>query len=80
MFLKSHFVFIGCLFSSCAHTHTQEQYVFIHDAVLESVVCGNTQIPADDFRTTLEALKRISAPDSEETGLQAQYNVCWFTT
>lgn len=54
--------------------------MFIHDAVLESVVCGNTQIPADDFRTTLEALKRISAPDSEETGLQAQYNVCWFTT
>lgn len=49
--------------------------MFIHDAVLESVVCGNTQIPADDFRTTFEALQRINSYDSEESGFQAQYNV-----
>ena len=52
----------------------QEQYVFIHDAVLESIVCGNTQIPAEDFRTTFEALKQAK-PDADESGFQAQFNV-----
>ena len=54
---------------------SQEQYVFIHDAVLESIVCGNTQIPADDFRSTFEALKQTK-PDTDESGFQAQFNVC----
>lgn len=49
--------------------------MFIHDAVLESLVCGNTQIPADDFRTTFEALKQTQ-PDTNESGFQAQFNVC----
>lgn len=48
--------------------------MFIHDAVLESIMCGNTQIPADDFRTTFEALKQ-TRPDTDESGFQAQFNV-----
>ena len=49
--------------------------MFIHDAVLESIVCGNTQIPAEDFRTTFEALKQMK-PDMNESGFQTQFNVC----
>ena len=49
--------------------------MFIHDTVLESVMCGNTQIPAEDFRTTFESLKQ-TIPDSKESGFQAQFNVC----
>ena len=49
--------------------------MFIHDAVLESVVCGNTQIPAEDFRTTFDSLKQ-TIPDTNESGFQAQFNVC----
>ena len=48
--------------------------MFIHDAVLESVMCGNTQIPAEDFRTTFESLKQIT-PDNEQSGFQSQFNV-----
>ena len=41
--------------------------MFIHDAVLESLVCGNTQIPADDFRTTFEALKQTKVDKLEHS-------------
>jgi protein tyrosine phosphatase len=30
---------------------TLDQYVFIHDAVLESVICGETEIPSDKFQS-----------------------------
>lgn len=38
---------------------TQEQYVFIHDAVLEAVTCGNTEVHA---RNLLHHIKRLSEP------------------
>lgn len=53
--------------------------MFIHDAVLESVMCGNTQIPAQDFRTTFESLQQTT-PDSERSGMQAQFSVCLTAT
>lgn len=53
--------------------------MFIHDAVLESVMCGNTQIPAQDFRTTFESLQPTT-PDSERSGMQAQFSVCLTAT
>ena len=27
----------------------QDQYIFIHDAILEVIMCGDTQIDAADF-------------------------------
>ena len=43
------------------HTHThnlvQDQYVFIHDAILERVVCGDTQIEASNLRMAIMKLK-----------------------
>ena len=27
----------------------QDQYIFIHDAILEVIMCGDTQIDAGDF-------------------------------
>ena len=52
--------------------------MFIHDAVLESIVCGNTQIPARDFRTTFDALKQTK-PDMNESGFQTQFSVGYST-
>jgi len=48
--------------------HTQFQYIFIHDAILESVMCGDTQINASDFGATLHTLK--SRTQSGETALK----------
>ena len=53
----------------------QDQYVFIHDAVLESLTCGDTQIPASGLAGAIEKLKQ---KDSETgmTGFETQFHVC----
>jgi len=38
----------------------QPQYVFIHDAILEYVTCGDTQINAADLRTAIADLNGIT--------------------
>jgi len=52
----------------------QEQYIFLHDAILESMTCGDTQIGASGLRFALRKYGKVDA----ETGLdvyQAQFNV-----
>ena len=50
----------------------QAQYVFIHDAILEYVTCGDTQINAVDLRTAITGLmKQLSGV----TGFQNQFAV-----
>ena len=53
--------------------HTQDQYIFIHDAILESVMCGDTQINASEFKAALHTLK--SRTQSGETGFEHQFGV-----
>ena len=36
--------------------HTQDQYIFIHDAILESVTCGDTQIASSDLRRAIQQM------------------------
>ena len=43
----------------CINLYTQDQYAFIHDAVLETLICGDTQIPASDLQRALEKLSKI---------------------
>ena len=43
--------------SSQSQSPTQDQYVFIHDAVLESLTCGDTQIPASGLSGAIKKLK-----------------------
>ena len=52
----------------------QEQYVFIHDAVLESLMCGNTQIPAASMKKALVRLSNV-VPATDRSGFQTQFNV-----
>ena len=61
------------LFSAPPTPSLQEQYIFIHDAVLESVTCGDTQIGAGDLRDVLEKLQM--GPQSGPTGLVSQFQV-----
>lgn len=52
----------------------QEQYIFIHDAILESVTCGNTEISSADLRLTIKKMSRVN-PDDNMTILQTQFKV-----
>ena len=34
----------------------EEQYVFIHDVLLEAILCGDTEVPARDLRIHIKQL------------------------
>jgi len=53
---------------------TVDQYIFIHDAVLEALVCGNTQVPAPELYSTIERLSEWD-PKSGKTGFETQFHV-----
>ena len=52
----------------------QEQYVLIHDAILEQVTCGDTQINAGQLRSAVQNLTKIDRLTSN-TRLQTQFDV-----
>ena len=52
----------------------QEQYIFINDAILESVTCGDTQITASDLRRAIQILSRQD-PQTRLTGFENQFKV-----
>ena len=51
----------------------QHQYIFIHDVILESVVCGDTQVEAGDLRKRLAQLN--TRDRSGNTGMDLQFAV-----
>ena len=53
----------------------QNQYIFIHDAVLEALMCGDTQIPVTDLRQAIERLKQKDEQNDGKTGLNKQFEV-----
>ena len=48
--------------------------MFIHDAVFESVTCGNTQIPGWELSGTTSRLGQVSA-HTGKSGFQHQFEV-----
>lgn len=53
---------------------TAPQYVFIHDALLEAIMCGDNSIPAPELRKRFEALMEVD-PESNKSRLQLQFEV-----
>ena len=52
--------------------------MYLHDAILESLVCGNTQIPGHDLQRTMEVLHRWD-PKTGLSGFQTRFQVrTWF--
>ena len=53
----------------------QDQYAFIHDAVLETLICGDTQIPSSDLHRALGKLKKVDKHTAGMTGFEKQFQV-----
>ena len=52
----------------------QEQYIFIHDAILEAVICGDTQMFAYDLLKNIKKLTQRN-PQTHFTGFEKQFKV-----
>ena len=56
------------------YTTTQDQYAFIHDAVLEWLICGDTKIPAGEMKRAMERLSQKEA-QTGQSGYDTQFKV-----
>ncbi len=52
----------------------QPQYVFVHDALLESIECGETEVVARDLRDQYRHLGLLDTTLGK-TGLQIEFEV-----
>ena len=52
----------------------QEQYTFCHDAILEAVQCGNTQIYAHDLRIALARMDDVTK-ENKVSRFEAEFKV-----
>ncbi|XP_076014106.1 LOW QUALITY PROTEIN: receptor-type tyrosine-protein phosphatase mu-like [Genypterus blacodes] len=51
---------------------TEEQYVFIHDAILEACLCGDTTIPANQLRSVYYEMNRLD-PQTNSTQIKEEF-------
>ncbi|XP_067867695.1 receptor-type tyrosine-protein phosphatase U isoform X3 [Heterodontus francisci] len=51
---------------------TEEQYIFVHDAILEACLCGDTSIPTCEFKSTYKEMIRID-PQSNSSQVKEEF-------
>uniref|UniRef100_A0A1I8NX65 protein-tyrosine-phosphatase n=1 Tax=Stomoxys calcitrans TaxID=35570 RepID=A0A1I8NX65_STOCA len=51
---------------------TEDQYIFIHDAILEAIICGHTEVPARNLHTHLQKLL-TTEPGESITGMEIEF-------
>ncbi|XP_076849182.1 receptor-type tyrosine-protein phosphatase delta isoform X12 [Brachyhypopomus gauderio] len=51
---------------------TEDQYVFIHDALLEAVTCGNTEVPARNLYAYIQKLTQLEVGENV-TGMELEF-------
>ncbi len=54
----------------------QEQYVFIHDAILEACLCGDTAIPANQLRSVYYEMNRLD-PQTNSSQIKEEFRVTY---
>ena len=52
----------------------QEQYVFIHDAILEACLCGDTAVPANQLRSVYYEMNRLD-PQTNSSQMKEEFRV-----
>ena len=58
----------------------QDQYVFIHDTILEAVTCGDTQIESGYLRAKLNKIPKKNQSGKTELELQFAFSPLITTT
>lgn len=53
---------------------TEDQYIFIYDAILEAVICGNSEIPVDKLQAHVEMLT-TPLPGENFRGIDVEFKV-----
>lgn len=53
---------------------SQEQYVFIHDAILEACLCGETAVPVNEFAVTYKEMLKVDS-QSNTSQLREEFQV-----
>lgn len=53
---------------------TEDQYIFIHDSLLEAVTCGNTEVPARNLSNHIQKLMQPE-PGETVTGMELEFKV-----
>ena len=48
--------------------------MFLHDGVLEAVICGETDIPTDKYQSKIQKLKEVD-PQTGLSGLRSQFDL-----
>ena len=66
---------IGSHFVTFLHSN-QEQYMFVHDAMLENLFCKDTFVSASVFANKVETLQ-LQNPDTGNTYLEDEFEVSW---
>nr|CAD7398702.1 unnamed protein product [Timema poppensis] len=51
---------------------TEDQYIFIHDALLEAVICGNTEVAARNLHTHIQKLMQPEVGENI-TGMELEF-------
>ncbi|XP_071588253.1 receptor-type tyrosine-protein phosphatase delta isoform X17 [Heliangelus exortis] len=51
---------------------TEDQYIFIHDALVEAVTCGNTEVPARNLYAYIQKLTQIETGENV-TGMELEF-------
>ena len=52
----------------------QAQFIFLHDTLLENILCGSTLIPVGNLAEVMEKLARVDV-HTDKTGFEIQFNV-----
>lgn len=53
---------------------TEDQYIFIHDALLEAVMAGNSEVPARNLHGHIQKLMAVE-PGENVTGMELEFKV-----
>ncbi|XP_075037786.1 receptor-type tyrosine-protein phosphatase F isoform X17 [Mixophyes fleayi] len=53
---------------------TEDQYIFIHEALLEAVLCGNTEVPARSLYAHIQKLSQVP-PGESVTSMELEFKL-----